>query len=138
MELRAYEKLCTAPEDEAPWPPLNGGTDAPGSFVRGWKRFWQTNIHYQAIQNLGRRYPSGTRQKWKRNWTRQIDRDVQIPEQPLCIEGADEACWCGEAQGERFEDNKAAALRQNIDLEQHFNKADLEEIVELKLSLNME
>ena len=41
LQLRAYRDLCTAPEDEAPWPALNGGPDAPGPFERGWKRFWQ-------------------------------------------------------------------------------------------------
>ena len=39
--LRAYRALCTAPEDEPPWPALNKGPDAPGPFERGWKRFWQ-------------------------------------------------------------------------------------------------
>ena len=41
LQLRAYRDLCTAPEDESPWPALNGGPDAPGPFERGWKRFWQ-------------------------------------------------------------------------------------------------
>ena len=41
LQLRAFRALCTAPEDEAPWPALNGGPDAPGPFERGWKRFWQ-------------------------------------------------------------------------------------------------
>ena len=37
-QLRAYQDLCTAPEDESPWPALNEGPDAPGPFERGWKR----------------------------------------------------------------------------------------------------
>ena len=41
LQLRAFRDLCTAPEDETPWPALNGGPDAPGPFERGWKRFWQ-------------------------------------------------------------------------------------------------
>ena len=39
--LRAYRDLCTPPENEPPWPALNGGTGAPGPFERGWHCFWQ-------------------------------------------------------------------------------------------------
>jgi hypothetical protein len=40
--LRAYRDLGTPPENEPPWPALNGGADAPGPFERGWHCFWQT------------------------------------------------------------------------------------------------
>ena len=37
--LRAYRDLCTPPENEPPWPALNGGAGAPGPFESGWHRF---------------------------------------------------------------------------------------------------
>ena len=57
---------------------------------------------------------------------------MNIPEQPLYIEGADGACWGGEGQGERLEDDKTATLRQNVHLAHHFAQADLDDILAYK------
>ena len=50
----------------------------------------------------------------------------------MYVEGADGASWGGEGQGERLEDNKTAALRQNVHLAHHFDQADLDDILAYK------
>ena len=37
--LSAYQKLCTAPDGQGPWPAQNMGPDRPGPWQRGWELF---------------------------------------------------------------------------------------------------
>ncbi len=61
---------------------------------------------------------------------RQIDRDVLIPEQPLYVEGAEGTSRGGEGQIENLGEDKAATLRQNVQLAHRFEAADLQDILD--------
>ena len=89
---------------------------------------------YNALQTLAiaRNYDGIAHAEADKTRKSQMDSDVQIPEQPLYVEGADGTSLGGEGQIESFGDDRAADLRQNVRLAHRFDQADLDAILSYK------